>query len=241
MDSIKLKNITKTYGDFNAISNISFNIKKGNIVGIIGANGAGKTTLLEMMMGIRKPTEGTIELLGIDLNKNSIEAKMNIGVLLQEQCVYKDAKIIELFNFFHDLYTVSLKVDEVIDIVDLNRYRNIKFKKLSGGLKQRVLLGLAIINNPEIIFLDEPTTGLDPNARRSLWKSILKFKKENKTVILSSHYMDEVQKYCDEVIIIKNGNIIKKDRPINLINSIGKEKTLEDAYFYYAMGEELYK
>lgn len=237
--SIKLKNVTKIYGNFCAVNNLSFDIKKGNLIGIVGANGAGKTTLLEMMMGIRKPTKGHIELLGIDLEKNSIEAKTNIGVLLQEQCVYKDAKIIELFNFFHDLYSNSLKVDEVIDIVDLNKYRNIKFKKLSGGLKQRVSLGLAMINDPEIIFLDEPTTGLDPDARRALWKSILKFKKENKTVILSSHYMDEVQKYCDEVIIIKNGNIVKKDSPINLVNSLGQGKTLEDAYFYYAMGEEL--
>ncbi|VWL84963.1 ABC transporter ATP-binding protein [Oceanivirga miroungae] len=239
MDSIRLKNVTKIYGDFCAINNLSFNIKKGDIVGIVGANGAGKTTLLEMMMGIRKPTKGKIELLGIDFKNNSKKVKNNIGVLLQEQCVYKDAKIIELFNFFHDLYPFSLNVEEVIEIVNLGKYINVKFKNLSGGLKQRTLLGLAIINNPEIIFLDEPTTGLDPDARRALWKSILKFKKENKTIILSSHYMDEVQKYCDEVIIIKNGNIVKKDKPINLINSVVKAKTLEDAYFYYAMGEEL--
>ncbi len=239
MNAIELKNVTKSYPNIDAVSDVSFNITAGQIVGIIGANGAGKTTMLEMMMGIRKATKGEIKVLGMDIDKDSQDAKSKIGVLLQEQCVYKNAKVTELFNFFHDLYENPLDIDQVLDIVNLQDYKKIRVKRLSGGLKQRVALGIALINNPDIIFLDEPTTGLDPEARRDLWKAILNFKKDNKTVLLSSHYMDEVQRYCDEVIIVKSGKVIRKNTPDNLVDELGEGKTMEDVYMYHAVGEAM--
>ncbi|MBR5636661.1 MAG: ABC transporter ATP-binding protein [Pseudobutyrivibrio sp.] len=239
MNAIEVTNLTKRYGNLNAVNNINFNIEAGKIVGIVGANGAGKTTMLEMMVGIRKPTIGNIRLMDTDIHENEYVAKNKIGVLLQEQCVNKYAKVIELFNFYHDLYENPIDVEEMLDTVNLQDYRNVKFKNLSGGLKQRAALGLAMINNPDILFLDEPTTGLDPEARRTLWKAIFKFKSDNKTVVLSSHYMDEVQKYCDEVIIMKKGEIIQKNTPEALIKSVGDNKFMDDAYLYYAVGEEV--
>lgn len=239
MNAIEMNNVTKSYSNIDAVKDVSFEIKVGKLVGIVGANGAGKTTLLEMMTGIRKPTKGEVKLLDMNIVENGYEVKSKIGVLLQEQCVYKNAKVIELFRFFHDLYDEALDIEKVIEIVNLNDYRNVKVKNLSGGLKQRVALGAAIINNPEIIFLDEPTTGLDPEARRALWKAILQFKKDNKTVVLSSHYMDEVQRYCDEVMIVKQGQIIKKEDPAVLVKELGEGKFMEDVYMYYAVGEEV--
>lgn len=231
MYSIQLENVSKKYKDFYAVDEVTFSILKGKIVGIVGANGSGKTTLMEMMMGIKNPTEGKIKILDLDLKRNSNEIKNKIGVLLQEHCVYEDAKVIELFKFFKGLYKEGLDLDKVINIVNLKDYLNFKFKELSGGLKQRALLGLAIINNPDIIFLDEPTTGLDPDARKVIWEALLQFKKENKTIVLSSHYMDEVQKYCDEIIIMKNGKILIKENLSDLMNDYKNLKLLEDVYF----------
>lgn len=238
MEAIRLRNLTKTYAQRKAVDDISFSITSGKIVGVVGANGAGKTTLLEMMMGLRKPTSGTVELLGVDMVREGGKAKEKLGVLLQEQCIYKKAKVIEVIHFFHDLYVNPLDVEEVLDMVNLQEYRQIKIKNLSGGLRQRVALAIAIISNPEVLFLDEPTTGLDPEARRDLWKAILQFKKESKTIILSSHYMDEVQRYCDEVIILKKGHVVQKNIPQVLVSRLGEHATMEDVYIQYAIEEE---
>ena len=239
MEAVKIENVTKAYKSKTAVDNISFSIQSGQIVGVVGANGAGKTTMLEMIMGLRKPTRGSIKLLGIDMISEPEKAKEKIGVCLQEQCIYKKAKVIEVLNFFHDLYQHSLQVEDVLNMVNLGEYRNIKVENLSGGLRQRVVLATAIISNPDILFLDEPTTGLDPEARRELWKAILQFKKESKTVILSSHYMEEVQKYCDEVIIMKKGHIIQKAKPLDLIKQVGESgATMEDVYIQFAMENE---
>lgn len=238
MEAIRLKNLTKTYKERKAVDDVSFSIKSGQIVGVVGANGAGKTTMLEMMMGLRKPTGGTVELLGVDMVHEGAKAKEKLGVLLQEQCIYKKAKVIEILRFFHGLYTHPLDVEEVLDMVSLQEYRQVKIKNLSGGLRQRVSLAIAIISNPEVLFLDEPTTGLDPEARRDLWKAILQFKRESKTIILSSHYMDEVQRYCDEVIILKKGHVVQKNAPEVLVSRLGEHATMEDVYIRYAIEEE---
>lgn len=235
MEAIKIENLTKTYKENKAVDNISFSIEAGKVVGVIGANGAGKTTALEMMMGLRKPTRGVISFFGVDMTHESSLVKEKIGVLLQEQCIYKNAKVLEVIRFFRQLYQEPLEIEEVLDMVNLREYQNVKIKNLSGGLRQRTALALAIVSNPEVLFLDEPTTGLDPEARRELWKAILQFKQEKKTVILSSHYMDEVQRYCDETIILKKGRMIKKDSPKALIKELGEEATMEDVYMQYAV------
>lgn len=235
MEAIRVQNLTKSYKEKKAVDGVSFSITTGKVVGVVGANGAGKTTMLEMMMGLRKPTSGIVELLGVDMVREGAKAKERLGVLLQEQCIYKKAKVIEILRFFHDLYTEPLEVEDVLNLVNLQEYRQVKIKNLSGGLKQRVALAIAMISNPEVLFLDEPTTGLDPEARRELWKAIIHFKKESKTIILSSHYMDEVQKYCDEVIIMKKGHVLLKDAPKTLVRNLGGDATMEDVYIQYAI------
>lgn len=235
MEIIKVENLTKSYDTYKAVDNVSFSIEAGKVVGIVGANGAGKTTMLEMMMGLRHPSGGVVNLLGIDMVHNGEKAKEKIGVCLQEQCIYKKARVLEIICFFHDLYKAPLEVNQVLDMVNLREYQNIRVMNLSGGLKQRVALAIAVIGNPDILFLDEPTTGLDPEARREIWNAILQFKKNSKTVILSSHYMDEVQRYCDEVIIMKQGRMILKEAPIELVQKLGNQATMEDVYIQHAV------
>lgn len=238
MKAIKINNLNKIYNKKKAVDNISFSIQIGSIVGVVGANGAGKTTMIEMIVGLRKPTEGNIEILGFNALQYPEKVKEKIGVCLQEQYFYKKAKVKEVLEFFQDLYFNPMKIEEVIKIMNLEKYLNVKVQDLSGGLRQRVMLAIAIIGNPEVLFLDEPTTGLDPEARRELWKSILEFKKESKTIILSSHYMEEVQKYCDEVIIMKNGKIIQKSSPKKLIEKLNDNTaTMEDVYIKFAIEE----
>lgn len=234
---IELNDIKKTYGSTKAVNGISLTISKGEIFGIIGANGAGKTTAMEMMMGLREPDAGSVRVLGLDVQKNPIALKHKIGIQLQSTSLYDRIKVKEALDLFASFYTKTRDKQEIIDMLGLQPYLNKYVKKLSGGWQQRTALALALVNDPEIIFLDEPTTGLDPQARFDLWKIIHKMRDEGKTILLSTHYMEEAHKHCDRVAIIRQGELVACDAPDNLIKLLPNgQGTMDDVYVQIAAG-----
>ncbi|UGB28919.1 ABC transporter ATP-binding protein [Metabacillus sp. B2-18] len=234
---IELEHIVKSYGDVKAVDGMTLQVRKGEVLGIIGANGAGKSTTLEMMMGLRKPDSGSVKVLGKDMITASNELKQKIGIQLQQTALYDRIKVKEALNLFSSYYEKRRDLNEIISTLDLEPYLNKYIKNLSGGWQQRTSLALALVNDPEIIFLDEPTTGLDPQARLELWKAINKFRGEGKTIILSTHYMDEAQRHCDRIAIIKQGKLVACDEPIQLIQSLTCKGSMEDVYLQYAVGQ----
>jgi ABC-2 type transport system ATP-binding protein len=234
---IELENIRKSYGNVKAVDGISLRVNKGEVLGIIGANGAGKSTTLEIMMGLRTPESGSVKVLGLDIMNGSDDIKQKIGIQLQQTALYDRIKVKEALELFSSYYVKKRDLQEIIQALGLELYLNKYVKNLSGGWQQRTSLALALVNDPEIIFLDEPTTGLDPQARLELWKCINRFRAEGKTIILSTHYMDEAQRHCDRIAIIKKGHLVACDQPKNLINSLlDGEGTMEDVYLQYAVG-----
>lgn len=234
---IEINNIEKSYGNVKAVDGISLQVKRGEVLGIIGANGAGKSTTLEIMMGLRKPDSGTVTVLGMDITNSSDQIKQRVGIQLQQTALYDRIKVKEAIELFSSYYEKKRDVNEIIETLGLRPYLNKFVKNLSGGWQQRTSLALALINDPDIIFLDEPTTGLDPQARLELWGCINRYREEGKTIILSTHYMDEAQKHCDRIAIIKKGKLISCDVPKSLIQSLGNvDATLEDVYLQYAVG-----
>ena len=233
---IELTNISKSYGDVKAVDGISLQVKKGEVLGIIGANGAGKSTTLEIMMGIRRPDTGTVKVLGMNVEEASNEIKQKIGIQLQQTALYDRIKVKEALKLFSSYYDKTRNLQEIIETLGLKPYLNKYVKNLSGGWRQRTSLALALVNDPDIIFLDEPTTGLDPQARRDLWTCINRYRDEGKTILLSTHYMDEAQKHCDRIAIIKKGKLVACDKPQNLIDSyLQGAGTMEDVYLKYAV------
>jgi len=234
---IEVNNIEKHYGNVKAVDGISLQVKRGEVLGIIGANGAGKSTTLEIMMGLRKPDSGTVNVLGMNIAEASDKIKQRIGIQLQQTALYDRIKVKEALQLFSSYYEKTRNLNEIIATLGLEPYLNKYVKNLSGGWQQRTSLALALINDPEIIFLDEPTTGLDPQARLELWGCINRYRDEGKTIILSTHYMDEAQRHCDRIAIIKNGKLISCDEPKQLIDTLGnQDATLEDVYLQYAVG-----
>ena len=233
---IELTNISKSYGDVKAVDGISLQVKKGEVLGIIGANGAGKSTTLEIMMGIRRPDTGTVKVLGMNVEEASNEIKQKIGIQLQQTALYDRIKVKEALKLFSSYYDKTRNIQEIIETLGLKPYLNKYVKNLSGGWQQRTSLALALVNDPDIIFLDEPTTGLDPQARRDLWTCINQYRDEGKTILLSTHYMDEAQKHCDRIAIIKKGKLVACDKPQNLIDSyLQGAGTMEEVYLKYAV------
>jgi ABC-2 type transport system ATP-binding protein len=234
---IELENIRKSYGNVKAVDGISLRVNKGEVLGVIGANGAGKSTTLEIMMGLRTPESGSVKVLGLDIIDGSDDIKQKIGIQLQQTALYDRMKVKEALELFSSYYDKKRDLQEIIQALGLEPYLNKYVKNLSGGWQQRTSLALALVNDPEIIFLDEPTTGLDPQARLELWKCINRFRAEGKTIILSTHYMDEAQRHCDRIAIIKKGHLVACDQPKNLINSLlDGEGSMEDVYLQYAVG-----
>lgn len=242
MNSVKLNSIYKRYKNVVAVDNVSINIKKGEVFGIIGANGAGKTTLMEIMMGLRKADKGSVEILGYSMDKDKYKIKQKMGVLLQEAALYPKIKVKEAIELFSSYYESSIDTELLIKKMQIGPYLNRKFKKLSGGWKQRILLTIALVNDPDIVFLDEPTTGLDPEARKLVWDSISDFKSLGKTIVLTTHYMEEIDKYCDRVMILKKGKVVEIGSPSYLKKSVGIENaSLEDVYLKYIANGEKYE
>lgn len=218
MNVIETKELTKVYGDLVAVDNISFEVRKGEIFALLGPNGAGKTTTVEMLEMIRKPTSGEIYLFG---DKPNEKIKERIGVLPQEFQSFERLTVRETLLYFSSLYKNSVDVDELIELIDLNEKRDELYKNLSSGLKQRVGVAIALVNDPDLVFLDEPTTGLDPSARRNLWEVIKNLKKQGKTIFLTTHYMEEAEYLADRVAIMNRGKIIDIGEPNELIEKYG--------------------
>ena len=215
---IEVKNLTKKYNHLLAVNKISFEVYKGEIFGLLGENGAGKTTTLEMIEGLRKPTSGEIQVLGLENRRNLNKIKEKIGVQLQSSAYFDNLRLKEILELFASFYNTSIQPDKLFKMVALEDKANAYVRNLSGGQKQRFSIIAALINDPEIVFLDEPTTGLDPIGRRNTWEIISAIKKQQKTIILTTHYMEEAEILCDRIAIMDKGKIIALDKPHRLIS-----------------------
>ncbi len=220
---IKVRNLVKHYGSVHAVNGISFDVYEGEIFGLLGPNGAGKTTTLEIIETLREKTSGEILVGTYHVDKDQNEIKKIIGVQLQAAGYYPSLTLIELIRLFSGLYNVKVDATEMLSLVGLEDKAKAKYKELSGGQKQRFSLCTTLINKPQVVFLDEPTTGLDPQARRNLWELIQKIRSKGTTVVLTTHYMDEAENLCDRVAIIEQGKIIALDTPDKLIDELIKK------------------
>ena len=217
---ISVKDLVKNYGNFQAVKGISFDVQEGEIFGLLGPNGAGKSTTLEIIETLRDKTSGEVIVDGHDLDKAPGEIKKIIGVQLQTSGYYPNLNLTELIELFNGLYNQHVKPLELLDMVNLRDKAKAQYKSLSGGQKQRFSIATTLINRPRIIFLDEPTTGLDPQARRNLWDLVKDIRSKGTTVIITTHYMDEAEILCDRVAIIDSGKIISLGSPDKLIDDL---------------------
>jgi len=217
---ITVKNLVKNYGDFTAVKDVSFDVYEGEIFGLLGPNGAGKTTTLEIIETLRDKTSGEIMVDGFSIDKDTDSIKKRIGVQLQAAGYYPNLNLSELIVLFSGLYGISKTPMEMLEKVALTDKAKAKYKDLSGGQKQRFSIATTLINDPRIIFLDEPTTGLDPQARRNLWDLIREIRDNGTTVVITTHYMDEAEVLCDRVAFIDAGRIIGIDTPDNFIDKL---------------------
>jgi ABC-2 type transport system ATP-binding protein len=224
--AIEVTHLTKVYGDLRAVDDISFSVQKGEVFAFLGPNGAGKTTTVEMIETIRTPTAGTIRVLGHDISKNAGAIKERIGVLPQEFASFDRLTVRETLQYFSNLYDSHGDIDHIIDLMDLSDKEHTLYHTLSGGLKQRVGVAISLVNDPDIVFLDEPTTGLDPRARRDVWHAISELKQQGKTVFLTTHYMEEAEYLADTITIIHRGRIIAQGTLEELVNRYGGKSTL---------------
>jgi len=223
---IQLDQLCKRYGATVAVDHITMNVYKGEIFGIVGPNGAGKTTLIEILEGLRSADSGDAIVLGKDIRKHALEIKQRIGVLLQSTSIPEKAKVREVLRMFGSLYTKAADPNAVSKFFGLENKQNALIKSLSGGWKQRVSLALALINDPDIIFLDEPSMGLDPNARKEMWDMIHRLKNEGRTIVVTTHYMEEAEYLCDRIAIISKGQLVALDTPQKLIAMLGGTKRI---------------
>lgn len=216
---IEVSNLAKSYGKLNAVDGVSFSVQKGEVFGLLGENGAGKTTTLEIIEGLRRPTGGKIAVLGHDVQTDISAVKNRIGVQLQSSAYYSYLSLREILQLFGSFYKKATDPDELLAMVELQEKAGAFVTQLSGGQKQRFSIVASLVNDPEIVFLDEPTTGLDPVARRRLWDLIAKIKSQGKTIVLTTHYMEEAELLCDRVAIMEKGKIIAIDQTHRLVQS----------------------
>ncbi|NDJ75772.1 MAG: ABC transporter ATP-binding protein [Chloroflexi bacterium] len=217
MAAIEVSELRKVYNGVPAVDGISFAVEQGEVFGLLGPNGAGKTTTVECIEGLREPDGGTIDVLGHRLANNGHGIKQKIGIQLQTTGLYPLHTVTELLQLFGAFYAHSLPADDLIKMVSLEEKHNTRSKNLSGGQRQRLSLALALVNDPDLVFLDEPTTGLDPQSRRQIWNIVEELQQRGKTVVLTTHYMEEAQTLCDRVAVMDNGTIIALDSPHALI------------------------
>ena len=225
---ISVKDLKKNYGSFEAVKGIFFDVYENEIFGLLGPNGAGKSTTLEIIETLKEKTAGKIMVDGLDLDKHPDKIKKIIGVQLQTSGFYPGLNLLELIDLFCGLYNTKADAFELLEMVNLKDKAKNKYKQLSGGQKQRFSIATTLINQPKIIFLDEPTTGLDPQARRNLWELIQNIRDRGTTVIITTHYMDEAEQLCDRVAIMDEGKIIALQSPDKLIDDLvasGFERT----------------
>ena len=224
---IQVDNLTKKYGSITAVNGVSFCVEQGEVFGILGPNGAGKTTTVEMIEGLRKPDGGSIRVCGIDAIKENGRIKEIIGVQLQATSIYDNIRVKEAVDLFGSYYRKSVPTGQILEEVSLTDKSDSRVSALSGGQKQRLSVGLALVNDPEVLFLDEPTTGLDPQARHNIWNIVKNLRDRGKTVIMTTHYMEEAEQLCGRLAIIDNGKIIAMGTPDNLINNAGLDTSIE--------------
>ncbi len=221
--AISVDGLHKTYGDLVAVDGISFEVREGEVFGMVGPNGAGKTTTIECLEGMRKPDGGTVRLLGEDPLKGGQALRQRFGVQLQQSALPPRIKVREALDLFASFYQRAVDWRPLLEQLGLADKRDSVFAKLSGGQKQRVFIALALLNDPELVFMDELTTGLDPQARRAMWELVLGIRQRGKTVFLTTHYMEEAEHLCDRVAIIDHGRIVALDTPAALIRALGFE------------------
>ncbi len=236
---IRVRGLIKHYGDVRAVDGIDFDVAAGEVFGLLGPNGAGKTTTVEILEGLRAPDGGQAMVLGVDMADGAASLKPRIGVSLQTAALYPKLTVVEVIDLFRSFYRHSRPTTELIAMLELGERKNAQTKDLSGGQRQRLGVALALVNDPELIFLDEPTTGLDPAARRSLWDLIRRLRADGRTVLLTTHYMEEAEVLCDHLAIMDHGRILEMGTVDELISKRFKERavrfdaidTIDDADF----------
>ena len=217
---IQVHDLRKSYGDLKAVDGISFGVSAGEVFGILGPNGAGKTTTVEILEGMRAPDSGIAVVNGIAVQKDPRAVKKIIGIQLQSSAFFDRLSLVEILDMMASLYHRRIDALVLLRDVELDDRADALFKELSGGQKQRFSVASTLVNDPILLFLDEPTTGLDPQARRHMWELVQRFKSEGRTVLLTTHYMEEAEELCDRVAIMDHGKIVAMDRPAALVDSL---------------------
>ncbi|MDO8750114.1 MAG: ABC transporter ATP-binding protein [Dehalococcoidia bacterium] len=219
-EAIEVQDLVKRYGSLTAVDGVSFSVHQGEVFGILGPNGAGKTTALEIMEGLQQPTSGRTLVMGMDSHREAAKVKERIGVQLQASAYFEYLTLMEILRLYSRFYTRSLSPKDLLEKVGLTEKANTTVGKLSGGQRQRFTIAAALVNDPELVFLDEPTTGLDPQARRNLWDFIQSINQDGRTVVLTTHYMEEAHLLCQRVAIMDRGKIVALDTPTNLVRAL---------------------
>ena len=223
---IRVRGLTKRYGDVDAVAGIDFDVAPGEIFGLLGPNGAGKTTTVEILEGLRSPDSGEVSVLGVDVTRDADALKPRIGVSLQTAALYPKLTVTEVIDLFRSFYPRARSTRELIDALELGERQHAQTRELSGGQRQRLTVALALVNDPELVFLDEPTTGLDPAARRSLWDRIRELRASGKSVLLTTHYMEEAELLCDRLAIMDHGRILEMGTVDELISKRFHERAV---------------
>jgi len=234
--ALHVRNLRKAYNDVVAVDGIDFDVKAGDCFGLLGPNGAGKTTTIEICEGLTAADSGLVEVLGLRWESDAAELRQRLGIQLQETQLAEKITVLETLELFRSFFRAGPLAADALALVQLDEKRHARVGGLSGGQKQRLALACALVGNPDLLFLDEPTTGLDPQARRQLWDLIEQFKRDGRTILLTTHYMDEAQQLCERVAIMDHGKIIAHGTPRELVASIGVEHVVE---FSTAAGPDL--
>jgi ABC-2 type transport system ATP-binding protein len=219
MSAIAVRDLRKSYGALQAVRGVSFEVEHGEVFGILGPNGAGKTTTVEILEGYRKRDGGSVEVLGTDPAEAGGGWRERIGVVLQSSAMYETLSVAEMLRLFAGYYSSPRPVDEVVELIGLQEQRDQRVRRLSGGQRRRLDLGLALVGDPELIFLDEPTTGFDPHARRQAWETLRSLRGLGKTIVLTTHYLDEAERLADRVAVLRRGEIVAVGPPADLIGA----------------------
>ncbi len=225
--ALRCEKLVKKYGDLTAVDGLDLEVRRGECFGLLGPNGAGKTTTVEILEGLNDPTSGSVEVLGMRWETDENALRQRLGISLQETHLPDRLTVEENLRLFRSFYALGRSIDEVLDLVELQDKRKTWTEKLSGGQKQRLAVACALVSDPEVLFLDEPTTGLDPQSRRQLWDVVLGFKSRGRTVLLTTHYMDEAERLCDRVAVIDKGKVIALGTPQELIAGLGGHEIVE--------------
>ncbi len=223
---IVVDDVRKHYGDVRAVDGVSFEVRRGEIFGLLGPNGAGKTTTVEMLEGLRAPDSGRLSVLGVDVARDPDALRPRIGVALQTAALYPKLTVVELIDLFRSFYPRARPTEELVEALGLGERRNAQTRELSGGQRQRLAVALALVNEPEIVFLDEPTTGLDPAARRSLWDLIGGLRDRGTTVLLTTHYMEEAEVLCNRIAIMDHGRVLELGTVDELVSRRFQERSV---------------